>query len=212
MPICAEGCLVDQAPQSLQEADRASHPPPLYSEHILDQLYAVADQPLLTTYGHQSGMDVPSCSYSCSSSPANFLPFAERLSASSFPHVDLSSRLQNSEATSRNSNAIRRRPRVHSCASTLHFDGISSEHYPDLAPRGVLRRDTGAEDEDQGRVSNLISSDNTPYDVYCSQLSKVPSYSTAVRAPIPSRTSSALPLYCDAAVSRYLGTSTFGVG
>ncbi|KIN07057.1 hypothetical protein OIDMADRAFT_77064, partial [Oidiodendron maius Zn] len=39
MPINAQGCLVDHAPQSVQVADRASNPPPLYSQHILDQLY-----------------------------------------------------------------------------------------------------------------------------------------------------------------------------
>jgi arrestin-related trafficking adapter 4/5/7 len=211
MPINAEGCLVDQAPQSLQEANIASHPPPLYSEHILDQLYAVPEQSLLTTYGPHYGTDVPPCSRSSSSSSASFLPSTGRLSEDGFPHVDLSSRTQYSEATSHNSNAIRGHPRVHSSANTLHFEGISTEHYLDLATRGVLRRDTGAEDEAQGRVLHQISSDNTPDDIYCSQLSKVPSYSTAVRAPIPSRTSSALPSYCDVAVSRRLGTSTFGV-
>lgn len=207
MPLTSDGRLVDQTPMSTQSTDIVQHAPPLYGEHILDQLYADVDQSGMMTPAPQSGMNTPFYNHSRSGS-------AENLAApTSAPHPDgavppaaLSSRLQNLNLGSRN-NSFRR----------LHHAGESEGHTPHTQPHidgetgyfdqsglnsNPLSRRTS--EEEHGGVSNLTSGQHSPEHIDFSDLgdlTKVPSYRTAVQTPI--RTVSyndALPNY-EAAVS-----------
>jgi hypothetical protein len=59
MPLDESGNLLDQTPLSTQSTDITSHAPPLYGEHVLDQLYADMEQSGLQTPAPQSGMNTP---------------------------------------------------------------------------------------------------------------------------------------------------------
>jgi hypothetical protein len=204
MPLDSDGCLVDQTPQSSQSIDIASHAPPLYGEHILDQLYAGLDQPGLITPAPQSGMNTPFYNHSRTGSSENLAS----INASIEPNgiitpAALSSRLQNLDITSRNGGFIRLQQALHSGGNTPYPEAGSDSPHP-AAHSNVLSRRTSEEEEHNSGVSNLTSGQHTPEHIDYSELgdlSKVPSYSTAVRAPIPSTTSPAvLPDY-EAAVS-----------
>jgi hypothetical protein len=205
MPLNAEGCLIDQTPQNLQAFDVTSHAPPLYGEHILDQLYAGMDQPGLMTPAPESGMNTPFYSYSRSGSSENLTSLDEAVHPNgAVTPAALSSRLQNLDITSRNSSFTRMNTVLNSGGGTPHHEAASSDS-PRQAPHiTVLSRRTSEEDEHNSGFSNLTSGQHTPEHIDYSELgdlSKVPSYSTAVRAPIPSSTSPAdLPNY-EAAVS-----------
>ena len=205
MPLDSDGCLVDQTPQSTQSIDIASHAPPLYGEHILDQLYAGMDQPGLITPAPQSGMNTPFYNHSQTGSSENIASVNGSLDPNGvITPAALSSRLQNLDITSRNGGFSRMQQVLHSGGNTPHLEaGLSDSPHP-AAYSNILSRRTSEEEEHNSGVSNLTSGRHTPEHIDFSELgdlSKVPSYSTAVRAPIPSTTSpAALPDY-KAAVS-----------
>ena len=191
MPLTADGCLVDQTPTSTQSADITSHAPPLYGEHILDQLYADIDQSGLMTPAPQSGMNTPFSGLSRAGSSENLASLGEMFSTpnGAVPPAALSSRLQNLNAGSRNSSFLRRQTGTGSGGNTPHsvphnddvgyFDGPHSHHSTPLSRR--------TSEEDNHNVSNMNSGQHTPEHIDFSDLgdlTKVPSYQTAVRAPI----------------------------
>ncbi|KIN01286.1 hypothetical protein OIDMADRAFT_123732 [Oidiodendron maius Zn] len=205
MPLNSDGCLVDQTPHSTQSVDIASHAPPLYGEHILDQLYAGMDQPGLITPAPQSGMNTPFYNHSQTGSSENLASINQPIDLNGvITPAALSSRLQNLDITSRNSSFTRMQQALHSGGNTPHPEAGSSNSPHPAAHGNVLSRRTSEEEEHNSGVSNLTSGQHTPEHIDYSELgdlSKVPSYSTAVRAPIPSTTSpAALPDY-EAAVS-----------
>lgn len=211
MPLTSDGCLVDQTPLSTQTTNVVQHAPPLYGEHILDQLYADMDQSGLMTPAPQSGMNTPFYSQSRRGSHEDLSS-----SLSTAPHPNgavppaaLSSRLQNLNATSRN-NSFRRLPGGAGSGSNTphpppHSDGEPG--YFDQPPSGQhsnpLSRRT-SEEEQHNSMSNPTSGYHTPEHIDYSELgdlSKVPSYTTALKAPIRSMSyTDALPNY-DAAIS-----------
>jgi hypothetical protein len=200
MPLNAEGCLVDQTPQSAQSIDIASHAPPLYGEHILDQLYAGMDQPGLMTPAPESGMNTPFYNHSRTGSSDNIASLNEAVDPNGvITPAALSSRLQNLDTASRNSTFTRMQNTLNSGGNTPHPEAGSSDSPHPPLHNNVLSRRTSEEEEHNSGFSNLTSGQHTPEHIDYSELgdlSKVPSYSTAVRAPIPSMTSPAgLPNY-----------------
>ena len=211
MPLTADGCLVDQTPMGTESTDVQTHAPPLYGEHILDQLYADMDQTGLMTPAPQSGMNTPFNGLSRAGSSENLASLGDTATTPNGAVLPaaLSSRLQNLNAGSRNSNFLRRHAGSGSGGNTPHsaphnddggyFDNTnhsSSNHSNPLSRR--------TSEEDNHNVSNMTSGNHTPEHIDFSDLGdlmKVPSYSTAVRAPIRGMSySDALPNY-DAAMS-----------
>lgn len=111
MPIDESGNLLDQTPNSTRSLDIAAHAPPLYGEHILDQLYADIDQTGIMTPAPQSGMATPFYSQSRSGSNENLaaLSSMDGVASSAVRPEALSHRLQNLAMSSRN-NSFYRRP------------------------------------------------------------------------------------------------------
>jgi hypothetical protein len=200
MPLNAEGCLVDQTPTSSQSIDISAHAPPLYGEHVLDQLYADMDQPGLMTPTPQSGMNTPFYNHSQTGSSDNIASLDEAVDPNGFiTPAALSSRLQNLDSTFRRMHST-----MGSGGSTPHPEASSPDGPYSTARVTVISRRTSEDEEEHQALSNRTSAPHTPEHIDYSDLgdlSKVPSYSTAVRAPIPSATSPAgLPNY-EAAVS-----------
>ena len=195
MPLTADGCLVDQTPLSTQSTDILSHAPPLYGEHVLDQLYADMDQSGLMTPAPQSGMNTPYNALSRAGSSENLASLGEASLTpdGAVPPAALSSRLQNLNAGSRNNSFLRRQVGTGSGSNTPHSvphndDGSYFDNQPPSNHSNPLSRRT-SEEEDH-HASNLTSGQHTPEHVdysdpgYTVNLSKVPSYSTAVKAPV----------------------------
>jgi len=209
MPLSADGCLVDQTPMSTQSSDISSHAPPLYGEHILDQLYADVDQAGIMTPTVQSGMNTPFYSQSRNGSSENIASLNSAVDQNgAVPPAALLNRLQNLHlnSSSRNSSFVRAHPGIGSGGNTPHSaphsDIVSSyfEHHSNPQSTPLSRRTS----EEDNNFSNLTSGQHSPEHIDYSELgdlNKVPSYSTAVRAPTRGMSySAALPNY-EAAMS-----------
>jgi len=210
MPLSADGCLVDQTP--MIPTDIVQYAPPLYGEHILDQLYADMDQTGHITPTHQSGMNTPFYSQSQSGSSENLSSLNEATHPNgAVPPAALSSRLQNLNVGSRNSSCFHRQPGSGSGGNTPrslpHRDGEPAyfdQHNNSGQHSNPPSRRTSEEDDHRGRISSKTSGRHTPEHIDYSDLgdlNKVPSYSTAVKTPVRGMShNDALPNY-DAAVS-----------
>jgi len=228
MPIDDQGNLVDQTPDSTQSNDISSHAPPLYGEHILDQLYADIDHSGFMTPG-PSGMNTPFYSQSRSGSSENITSL-DGVASNAVPPAALSSRLQNLNlnANSRNSSFLRRAGNGsggntpsyfpeegnlnHSHASAPNLAGHSrpqsgyfdQQPHNHSAPRSGGPTPHRTSEEELNGISGLTSGQHSPEHIDYTDLgdlSKVPSYTTAVRTPARGMSySAALPNY-EAAVS-----------
>lgn len=155
--------------------------PPLYGEHVLDQLYADLDMSGMMTPAPQSGMSTPFLSQSRRGSTENLRSLDSVANGAVPPHA-LTNRLQNLAASSRNSSFLRRSqlngsgsntPRYqddhHDGPSSLphqnagYFDQHDSHHssHPSSAPRSnPLSRRTS--EEEQHGLSGFTSGAHTP--------------------------------------------------
>jgi hypothetical protein len=211
VPLDAAGNLLDQTPNNVNTMDIGSHAPPLYGEHVLDQLYAELDYNGVITPGASSGMNTPFYAHSRNAS-------VESLAApgGGVRPDALQSRLQNLTGGSRQSYNGGRR----SGGTTPRFElgsGTSSapreapgyfDHLSNSVPRSnPLSRHPSNEDEQQPRsgvLSGVTSGYQTPeHTEFSEALNKVPSYKTAIREPVRNYTYedlAALPCY-EAAIS-----------
>lgn len=210
MPIDEQGNLLDQTPNNSQSPDITTHAPPLYGEHILDQLYADIDTSGYMTPTGNSGMNTPLYNLSREGSAEN-VSSMDGIASSGIPRNGeasngivpdaLSSRLQNLNSSSRSSSFFRRHHsnhhgsggntphnednlhHGHGSSSSLRFSNrqrAGSDHSP---PRSnpLSRR---ASDEDH---SGMTSGRHSPEHIDFSdlgELNKVPSYQTAIHAPM----------------------------
>ncbi|KAI0100288.1 arrestin [Nemania sp. FL0031] len=186
MPLDDEGNLVAQAPgagggEVLDEHRNMA--PPGYGQHVLDQLYDDVDISGIMTPGVHSGLNTPFYGHSRAGSSENLAAIAHGIAPAA-----LSSRLQSVslDDTPRSrfhmphdpgSGAITpHHPRDHE-----HVTDSSLPHSPELSRRT-------SEEEHHERSGHGTPPIHTEYPSM-EQLSKVPSYTTATRAPLP-RTSS----------------------
>ncbi len=206
MPIDESGNLLDQTPNGNFSVDVDAHAPPLYGEHILDQLYADIDPSGFRTPAPQSGMSTPYFNQSRSRSGSNENMTSMNGIASTEVRPDaLSSRLQNLDvglsSSSRNGSGFFRRghasgsggntPLRHGYGSTgsmqnsvpRSFDYALDEN--SLSRSNPLSRRTSEEDSVDGQGSGRTTGRHTPEHIDYSEidLNKVPSYTTAIRAP-----------------------------
>lgn len=164
MPLDEQGNLVSQNPGGgAQPSDSGAVAPPGYGEHVLDQLYDEVDVSGLMTPGIQSGVSSPFYAQSRSGSMENLASLN-----APFPPAALSSRLADVSIDPANRNPPS----------------------PPVAPRSepqstALSRSNSGENE-SGRESPEIGVDTSEF----ADLSRVPSYQTAVRTPARSRAQS----------------------
>lgn len=208
MPLSEDGCLVDQTPMSTQSTDITSHAPPLYGEHVLDQLYADIDQSGIMTPAPQSGMNTPFYNLSRSGSSENIASLDGTINPNgAVPPAALENRLQNLNlhTGSRNSSFLRTHPGLASGGNTpLSHPNYDPSTYFDSSSNPASNPLSRRTSEEENPMSNLASGQHTPEHIDFSDLgdlTKVPSYSTAVKAPARGISySDAVPNY-EAAVS-----------
>ncbi|KAK0640894.1 hypothetical protein B0T16DRAFT_334276 [Cercophora newfieldiana] len=172
MPLDEEGNLVRQLPQGITSESVAAVAPPSYSEHFLDQLYDEIEPTGLQTPGVQSGVNSPIYGHSRAGSAENL---AAMMNLTITPAA-LSSRLQSMslDESSRNNSWNS----LHGAAS--NFGGRSGGGTPnrlvDSAPSSAppsapLTRQNSDESDSHDQLD-------------LQEICKVPSYQTAVKAPI----------------------------
>jgi hypothetical protein len=210
MPLNPEGLLVDQTPMNTESVDIGEHAPPLYEHHQLDQLYADVIQSGIMTPHPQSGMNTPFYAQSRAGSHENLasLNGGGVNSNGAVPPAALSTRLQNLN------NGVARANSYHALNHQSGSGSTTPHHYHHQSESGYFdaRNHSGevsgnssmplsrrTSEEDNNRTSNLVSGNQTPEHIDFSDLgdlTKVPSYRTAVKTPLRSLSyTEALPNY-----------------
>ncbi|GKT98106.1 arrestin protein [Fusarium langsethiae] len=186
MPLDEEGNLVDQSPTTPNnERELSTIAPPGYGEHVLDQLYENVDvsgfqTPGFQTPGFQSGVSSPFYAQSRAGSNENLAalahsrPVAPAALSSRLADVSLDPSQRTSSYTS-----------LHSAGSPGFMSPTSAPQYQ--APRSeaataALTRTNSSEDSSRNSAEH-VDLDATDL----AELSKVPSYQTAVKTPARSR-------------------------
>ncbi|KAK3381400.1 hypothetical protein B0H63DRAFT_524125 [Podospora didyma] len=178
MPLDEDGNLVRQLPSGTSSEEVAAFAPPGYGEHVLDQLYEDVEASGLQTPHNQSGVTSPLYGHSRSGSAENLGSLANHMGITP---AALSSRLQ-----SMSLDASHRNNSYNSMSSMGGSSGAATPRQlgntltpPSVAQSAPLSR----QNSDEG----LSSGSNTPEHIdypEISELSKVPSYQTAVKTPI----------------------------
>ncbi|OTA98644.1 hypothetical protein M426DRAFT_76844 [Hypoxylon sp. CI-4A] len=184
MPLDEEGNLVSQAAENSSEgteSEVSTMAPPGYGMHVLDQLYDDVDPSGIMTPAVQSGVNSPFYAQSRAGSSENLAALAHTIAV---PPAALSSRLQNVSLDD-----SRRTEFYHSTGSgaTTPFNHPQdSEHAGDssAAHSTQLSRQTSEEDHPSHAGGHHTPPEHTEH-LDLEQLSKVPSYQTATRTPLP---------------------------
>lgn len=189
MPLDEEGNLVAQAPETAgetNESDSSSMAPPGYGMHVLDQLYEDVDPSGIMTPGIHSGVNSPFYAQSRAGSSENLAAMTHAIAV---PPAALSSRLQNVSLDESRRNESYISNGSGSGATTPFTHPQDSEHTGDSSQvhSAQLSRQTSEEDH-TGHAGHHTPPEHTEFPDL-EQLSKVPSYATATRTPLP-RTSS----------------------
>ncbi|GAP91271.1 putative carbon catabolite repression protein [Rosellinia necatrix] len=184
MPIDEDGNLVPQSPSAPAEIldEHRNMAPPGYGQHVLDQLYEDVDISGILTPGVQSGLSTPFYGHSRAGSSENL---AATANGAAVPPAALSHRLQSMTLDEVPRGRLHHASHDSRTGAVTPHDLHDHEHAADLLlPHSpVLSRRT-SEEEHSGRSGHgtpPIHNEFPPVE----QLSKVPSYSTAKRAPLP---------------------------
>lgn len=181
MPFDDQGNLVNQAPGATPaDQDMSTLAPPGYGEHVLDQLYEDVDPAGFHTPGIQSGVNSPYYAHSRAGSADNLAALADHAPVAP---AALSSRLANVSMDS---------PRRNSSYTSMH--SVMGRTSPPSGPQGAAPRSEPQSAsltrcnsrEDHSRRTSVEHFDADETDI--AELSRVPSYATAVRTPARSRT------------------------
>ncbi|CAL3962591.1 hypothetical protein PZA11_000292 [Diplocarpon coronariae] len=205
MPLSADGQLVDQTPLSAQSTDTAQHAPPLYGQHVLDQLYADMNNAGIMTPAPQSGMNTPFYGLSRAGSTENLASLGGVANQNgAVPPAALSSRLQNLDlnASSRNNSSRRLLESGYNTPSAQRLRD-SEPGYSESNSNPLSRRTS---EDGHARSAGIASGQRTPDEhldfAELGDLTKVPSYQTAVKAPARSMSySNTLPDYSTAVLA-----------
>lgn len=190
MPLDEQGNLLAQEPTAGSETttdnnDPTSLAPPGYGQHVLDQLYADIDpNGIMTPPGMQSGFSSPMYALSRAGSTENLAVMGQ---IGAVAPAALTSRLQQhalSESDDNRHSGYFGNNRARSGTTTPH------EILGDIEPLQSISTELSrraSEEEHQVTASGV----STPLEpehnelLSLSELSKVPSYSTATRTPLP---------------------------
>ncbi|KAI1387962.1 uncharacterized protein F4822DRAFT_430712 [Hypoxylon trugodes] len=185
MPLDEEGNLVSQAPESANDAnesDASFMAPPGYGMHVLDQLYEDVDTSGIMTPGIHSGVNSPFYAQSRAGSSENLSALAHAVAV---PPAALSSRLQNMTLDESRRNESYTSTISGSGATTPFNHPQDSEHTGESSQThsAQLSRQT-SEEENATHASGHHTPPQHNEFPDLAQLSKVPSYTTATRAPL----------------------------
>ena len=182
---------MSQAPQGSSERGQGDDEitnmaPPGYGQHVLDQLYDDINPSGITTPSHmQSGINTPFYAMSRTGSSENLTLTSHD---GAVPPAALSSRLMNVSLTESNRHSVR----SHGSGSgtttpfNLHTDEEQPSDYSQPHSTDLSRR-TSEEDNGRGGQSHASTPPEPEHAEFPDmlELSKVPSYTTATRTPLP---------------------------
>ncbi|VBB80206.1 Putative protein of unknown function [Podospora comata] len=196
MPLDEDGNLVRQVPVGTPSLQVAAIAPPGYGEHVLDQLYEDMDPTGLQTpagglsavnspiYGRSRASSVENLNalYHGASSPVNGVPFsANQLTARLQTQLNQHNRNQ-SWPTMRPAESARHMP---SYASELDTEDARTDEQSAPPSLPLTRHNS---DDDESALQHLDYAE-------LEELSKVPSYQTAVKTPVRPLAYNVLPDY-----------------
>jgi hypothetical protein len=183
MPLDDEGNLVAQSPGAVGEVldEHRQMAPPGYGQHVLDQLYDNVDLSGILTPGAQSGLNTPFYGHSRTGSSENLAAIAH---GAAVTPAALSSRLQNV--------SLEESSRGTFCSSHTSTSGaVTPHHFRDnehpgdsSLPRSPELSRRTSEEEHPGQSGHATPPIHTEFPS-TEELSKVPSYTTATRTPLP---------------------------
>lgn len=191
MPLDDEGNLVHGTPLSASPEEARVMAPPTYGDHVLDEIFRDADDNtglqtpgILPTSGGTSGMASPFYAHSRAGSSENVAALLAMTDMTEISAQALQSRLQNVSLDPSHRNTSWQSMASLSGAATPHHlqePQLLSHSAPQSAPHSApLSRQPSPEHEHS-------SGSNTPHHIDLAgltELSKVPSYKTAVRTPV----------------------------
>ncbi|KAH7040318.1 uncharacterized protein B0I36DRAFT_379315 [Microdochium trichocladiopsis] len=187
MPLDEQGNLLSQEPSAEatnDSSDPARLAPPGYGQHVLDQLYEDVDpNGIITPPALQSGFSSPMYAMSRAGSHENLAMLGQ---IGAVAPAALSSRLQQHALNESNDNRRSghfNSSRARSGATTPHDMPIDGE--PSQSPSTELSRRTSEEEHPQASGINTPLEPEHNEFLSMAELSKVPSYSTATRTPLP---------------------------
>lgn len=175
MPLDEEGNLVRSLPSGPISDEANAIAPPVYGEHVLDEMYDDVDATGLQTPGIQSGVNSPFYAHSRAGSAENLA--AMPMSSAAIPPAALSSRLQSMSLEPSHGHSLSQ-SRASGSGGATPLHGHEPSHPTSQSQSAPLSRRTSGEHS---------SGTNTPEHIDypdLSELSKVPSYHTAVRTPV----------------------------
>ncbi|PGH00999.1 hypothetical protein AJ80_09075 [Polytolypa hystricis UAMH7299] len=187
LPIDDNNNIIDQSPESTQRAilNLAHQAPPLYGEHQFDQLYSELDTIGYRTPGNQSGPNTPMTSLSRNLSMENVAPVAYSV-ANHISPLALHDRLTNLPLhTSSAPVTPPSEPSDSSLAARHRSPTIDSISVPSVIITSVTGPATPEPSRRSSEEDQAVSSGAATPCIQFSQietLSRVPSYSTAVRS------------------------------
>ncbi|KAK2074652.1 hypothetical protein P8C59_008843 [Phyllachora maydis] len=195
MPLDEDGNLIDQPVAQGHGAGRSdTAAPPGYGEHLLDQLYEDIDATSLQTPALQSGINTPFYGHSRTGSADNL---AALMDNTGITPAALQSRLQSMtlDASRRNHSWNSLHGGAASGTTTphyAHYHHASNAHSaPQSTPHSAPRTAPHSAPE-SAPLSRQVSNEHSPGSqspehvdfAPLSELSKVPSYQTAVKTPV----------------------------
>lgn len=191
MPLDEEGNIVSQqattsGERTPAESEIANLAPPGYGQHVLDQLYDDVDPiGIMTPSNIQSGINTPFYAQSRAGSSENLTIMGNN---GAVPPAALSSRLQNVSLNQSNRNSSFLSNSSRSGNTTPFNPHLDEEHPSDWSqPHSTeLSRRTSEDDHSHSysHTSTPPEPEHTEY-LDLEELSKVPSYTTATRTPLP---------------------------
>lgn len=192
MPLDEEGNLVNQAAETageVNEGDSSIMAPPGYGMHVLDQLYDNVDPSGIMTPGAPSGFNSPFYAQSRAGSSENLASMAHGLAV---PPAALSSRLQNVSLDESQRNDSYFSFAASNSGATTPFNHMhEGDHTAELSHTAnsshtnstqISRRTS--EDGHAGHTGHHTPPEHNEF-LDLEELSKVPSYATATRTPLP---------------------------
>ncbi|OIW25197.1 hypothetical protein CONLIGDRAFT_583411 [Coniochaeta ligniaria NRRL 30616] len=184
MPLDDEGNLVHGTPLSATPEEARTMAPPTYGDHVLDEIFRDAENDGLQTPGLRSGMSSPFYTHSRAGSTENLAAMLRMSDSTEITAQALQSRLQNVSLDPSHRNSSWQSMNSLSGAATPHYAQDShldpmSTSAPQSAPHSapLSRQDSPEHSSGSTSPQHLDIPDLT-------QLSKVPSYQTAVRTPV----------------------------
>ncbi|KAH8903158.1 hypothetical protein BR93DRAFT_972091 [Coniochaeta sp. PMI_546] len=184
MPLDDDGNLVHGTPLSATPEEARTMAPPTYGDHVLDEIFRDLENDGLQTPGVRSGVSSPFYTHSRAGSTENLAAMLRMSDSTEITAQALQSRLQNvSLDPSHRNNSWQSMNSLSGAATPHHVHDSHPGHTPTSAPQSAPQSAPLSRQPSPEHSSGSTSPQHIDLPDL-TQLSKVPSYQTAVRTPV----------------------------